>query len=89
MSEALRMAVDRVMVGVAAWKKVRGGLGDYATPSELADSLGVTVSTVRVICGGCHVPIIRFGKKPRGRDSVRMVNVEKFCYAVMEVRECG
>ena len=89
MSEAVWLAVNRVMVGVNAWSAVRGGLGDYATPSELAESLGVTVSTVRVICGGCHVPIVRVGKKPRGRDSVRMVNVEKFCYAVMEVLECG
>lgn len=89
MSEAVWLAVNRVMVGVNAWRAVRGGLGDYATPSELAESLGVTVSTVRVICSGCNVPIVRVGRKPRQGSRQRLVNVEKFCYAVMEVLKCG
>lgn len=89
MIEALRMAVDRVMVGVAAWKEVRGGLDDFVTPSELAESLGVTECTVRVIYDGCNVPIVRFGRKPRQGSRARLVDVEKFCCAVMEVLKCG
>lgn len=89
MSEAVRLAVGRVMVGVAAWKEIRGGLGEYATPDELAESLGATVYTVEQICLGCHVPIVRFGRKPTQGSRIRLVNVEKFCYAVMEVLECN
>lgn len=89
MNEAVRLAVGRVMVGVAAWKEIRGGLDDYVTPSELAESLGVTVYTVEQICYCCHVPIVRVGRKPRQGNRLRLVNVEKFCLAVMEVSECG
>ena len=89
MTEAVRVAVQRVMVGVVAWRAVRGGLGDYATPSELAESLGVTEYTVETICYGCHVPIVRVGRKPRQGNRLRLVNVEKFCLAVMEISECG
>lgn len=89
MSEAVRLAVGRVMVGVAAWRGIRGGLGDYATPDELAESLGVTPYTIETICLGCRVPIVRVGRKPRQGSRMRMVDVEKFCYAVMEVLECN
>lgn len=89
MSEAVRLAVGRVMVGVAAWKEIRGGLDDYVTPDELAESLGVTVYTVEQICLGCHVPVVRFSSKPKRGERMRLVNVEKFCYAIMEVLECN
>lgn len=89
MSEAVRLAVGRVMVGVAAWKEVRGGLDDYVTPSELAESLGVTRDTVELICHDCHVPVVRFSSKPKRGERMRLVNVEKFGYAIMEVLECN